>query len=449
MPVENDLAAAVDAVVDDCFTALSKLIAIPSVSVPGFDHSSLAVSASLTASLFTDAGASDVRVLEATAGYPTVCARWPAPAGRPTVLLYAHHDVQPARAEDGWTSPPFQARVRDGRLFGGGAPDNKAGIAVHLAALKALGRRPPVGVTVLVEGEEEIGSPGLGAFLDRHADLLRADVALIADTASLRVGQPALTISLRGLVDAVIELQTLAEPLHSGVFGGVVPDALSAMARLLASMHDANGATAIEGLVPQSATGLSLEGGELTRNANPVDGVTLPDDAEAALRAWTRPALSALALDAPAVATAGNQLAPRTRAKLSLRVPPGIEPGLACERLRAHLVANTPWGAELSIEPGQAVPPFRVDTTSETFTLAERCFADAWGIEPIRIGNGGSIPAAAALSSRLPNAAIILFGAADRTSRTHGIDESVNLDEIRRCALAEALLLTRLAHACS
>jgi acetylornithine deacetylase/succinyl-diaminopimelate desuccinylase-like protein len=396
--------------------------------------------------LFTDAGAPDVRILEAATGCPTVYAHWPAPAGSPTVLLYAHHDVQPAAEEDGWTSPPFRAHRRGGRIFGRGAADNKAGISVHLAALKALGSAPPVGVTVLVEGEEEIGSPGLPAFLDEHAELLAADVVLIADSASLRVGQPALTISLRGLIDAVVELRTLSGPLHSGVFGGVVPDALSAMTKLLATLHDEDGRTAIDRLEPQSADGLVLEGGELIRNAKPVAGVTLPSDAEAALRAWTQPALSILGFDAPAAASAGNQLVPSARAKLSLRIPPGITPELAREGLQAHLASHTPWGAELTIELGQSVAPFRVDADNEVFRLAESCFASAWGIAPIRIGNGGSIPAAAALASRFVDAPVILFGAADRTSRTHGVDESVEIDEIRRCALAEALLLAQLPH---
>jgi acetylornithine deacetylase/succinyl-diaminopimelate desuccinylase-like protein len=431
----------------DCLTALSDLISVPSVSLPGFDQSHVEASARLTASLFADSGAPDVRILETVTGHPAVCARWPAPAGSPTVLLYAHHDVQPASDEDGWTSPPFRAAPRDGRIFGRGAADNKAGIAVHLAALKALGPVPPVGVTVLVEGEEEIGSPGLPALLDEHAELVAADAVLIADAASLRVGQPALTISLRGLIDAVIELRTLSGPLHSGVFGGVVPDALSTMTRLLASLLYDDGTVAIKGLEPQSADGLALEGGELTRNAKPVPGVKRPSDAETALRAWARPALSVLGLDAPPAASAGNQLVPSARAKLSLRIPPGITPELARERLQTHLASHTPWGAELTIEPGQSVAPFRVDADNEVFRLAESCFATSWGIDPIRIGNGGSIPAAAALASRLVDAPVILFGAADRTSRTHGVDESVEIDEIRRCALAEALLLAQLADA--
>lgn len=442
----EQLTARVDAVMADCLASLSDLITVPSVSLPGSDQSHVGASAQLTAALLTGSGAPDVRILETATGHPTVYAHWPAPADSPTVLLYAHHDVQPAAQEDGWTSPPFRADRRGGRIFGRGAADNKAGVAVHLAALKALGPVPPVGVTVLVEGEEEIGSPGLPAFLDEHAELLAADAVMIGDSASLRVGQPALTISLRGLIDAVIELRTLSVPLHSGVFGGVVPDALTAMTKLLASLHDEDGKVAIDRLEPQSADGLALEGGELIRNAKPMAGVALPTDAEAALRAWTEPALSVLGLDAPAADTAGNQLVPCARAKLSLRIPPGITPELAWERLQAHLSSHTPWGAELTIEPGQSVTPFRADTDNEVFRLAESCFASAWGIDPIRIGNGGSIPAAAALASRFVDAPVILFGAADRTSRTHGVDESVEIDEIRRCALAEALLLTQLAH---
>lgn len=204
-------------------------------------------SAQMVSDLLSQAGFDDVRIVT-EGGAPAVIAQHPPPPGAPTVLLYAHHDVQPEGDRGQWHSPPFEPTERDGRLYGRGTADDKAGIATHLAAFRAHGGRPPVGVTVFVEGEEESGSPTLGQFLAAHRDELAADVIVIADSDNWSTEVPALTVSLRGMADCVVEVATLDHGLHSGLWGGVVPDALTVLVRLLASLHDDDGNVAVRGL---------------------------------------------------------------------------------------------------------------------------------------------------------------------------------------------------------
>ena len=425
--------------------ALGRLVAVPSVTPGGGDAAALQASAEAVALLLRESGLPDVRIVSAASGRPAVLGRRPAPPGARTVLLYAHHDVQPADDPGAWTTGPFVPSERGGRLYGRGAADNKAGIAVHAAAIRAHGGEPPVGLAVLVEGEEEVGSPTFGALLDEHRDLLRADVLVVADSATLEVGQPSLTVSLRGLVDCTVELRTLDAAVHSGVFGGIHPDALSALARLLATLHDDEGRVAVAGLDGAAVPGLALDGAQLRRNARGIPGVLAPaDDAAVARRAWTEPALSVLGVDAPTVDHASNQLLPVARARVSLRVPPGMRAAHGRDRLAAHLREHAPWGAQLQVTVGHAADPFLLDVRRPEFGLAEAAFADAWGVPPIRIGTGGTIPVVAELVERFPGAPVIMFGAADRTSNTHGVDESVDLGELRRTAFAEALLLAGL-----
>lgn len=243
----TDLSATVAGLLPGVLADLADLVAIPSVSAQTQHQADVDRSAAAVASLLEGAGCPDTRIVR-EGGHPAVIARYPAPAGAPTLCLYAHHDVQPAGDPSGWTTDPFVVCERDGRLYGRGVVDDKAGIGVHLAALRAFDGQPPVGVTVVVEGEEEIGSPSLGAILERHTDLLRADAYVICDSANWQVGTPALTTTLRGLADVVVEVTTLDHPLHSGQYGGAVPDALTALVRLLSTLHDDRGEVAVAGL---------------------------------------------------------------------------------------------------------------------------------------------------------------------------------------------------------
>jgi cysteinylglycine-S-conjugate dipeptidase len=447
-PDLSGLRAAVQKVLPQVRADLADLVRIPSVSADPVRHDQVRRSASATAHLLERAGFPDVRVLSAPGGQPAVVARRPAPPGVPTVLLYAHHDVQPEGRLDAWDSAPFEPTERRGRLFGRGAADDKAGIAAHLAAIRAHGGEPPVGVTVFVEGEEEVGSPTLAAFLDEHRDLLVADAIVIADSANWQVGTPALTTSLRGLVDCEVEVRTLQHAVHSGMYGGPAPDALTTLCRLLATLHDDEGNVAVGGLTSGPAADLDYPEDRFRAEAGLVDRVRTIGTGSLVERLWTRPALSVLAVDAPTVAEASNTLVPSARAKVSMRVAPGDDAGRAMDALVRHLETHVPWGAQVEVRRGESAEPFAVAATGPTYDAARAAFRDAWdGTEPVDMGVGGSIPFIAAFAEAFPDAAILVTGVEDPDTRAHGANEGLHLAEFERVCLAEALLLEYLAAA--
>ena len=426
---------------------LEALIRIPSVSADPGAKAAVRRSADLTAELLRGAGAPEVEILDGVeGGQPAVLARFPAPPGEPTVLLYAHHDVQPAGDPATWTSPPFAATERDGRLYGRGSADDKAGVAAHLAVLRAYHGQPPVGVTVLVEGEEEIGSPTLGVFLERYRDQLAADVIVLADSANFEVGTPALTTSLRGIADCVVEVRALEHGVHSGVYGGAAPDALTALCRLLASLHDQDGNVAIEGLVTAKTPDADYPEERFRAEAAMLDGVELLGTGSIAERIWAKPSASVLAIDATRVADASNTLIPAARAKVSIRLAPGDDAPRALQALARHLREHAPWGVQVSVAPGDLGQPFTVDAEGPAFDAARAAFRQAYGRDAVDIGVGGSIPFVAEFADAFPKAAILVTGAgADPDCRAHGPDESLHLGDFGRACLAEALLLAELA----
>jgi acetylornithine deacetylase/succinyl-diaminopimelate desuccinylase-like protein len=429
---------------------LVRLVGIRSVSADRAAAADVRASADEVARQLRDAGLPEVQVL-AAGGLPAVIARRPAPPGAPTVLLYAHHDVQPVGDRQHWTSDPFVAVERNGRLYGRGAADDKAGVAVHCAALRTLGALGAmnegrgVGVVVVVEGEEEIGSPTLPALLARHRDELSADVLVLADSMNWRVGVPALTTSLRGGMSAVVELRTADHALHNGLYGGPVPDALTAMARLLATLHDDEGNVAVDGLVRESADPLDLTDDRFRAEAGVLDGVRLLGTDTLTSRLWTRPALSVVGIDAPAVDTAGMVLVPAARAKIALRIGSGDDATNARDALVAHLEAHVPWGARIEVTTGQPVEPFRASTAGPAHATARSAFADAWGVAPVEIGVGGSIGFLAPFVRAYPEAEVLITGVEDPDTRAHAPNESLHLADFDRACLAEALLLHRLA----
>ncbi len=441
----RDLRAAVAAVLPAVRRDLERLVRIESVSADPARHDEVRRSADATATLFRDEGF-DVDILTAPGGLPAVVARKPAPPGTPTVLLYAHHDVQPEGVHDDWQSEPFEPTERDGRLFGRGAADDKAGIAAHLAAVRALGDDLAVGVTVFVEGEEEIGSPTLDALLDEHRELLRSDVIVIADSTNWDIGTPALTVSLRGLADCVVEVRTLDHAVHSGMWGGVVPDALTALCRLLATLHDDEGNVAIAGLTSSSAAQLDYPEDRLRAEAGVRDGVQLVGSGSIVDRLWARPAVAVIGLDATSVADASNTLIPASRAKISLRLAPGDDAAMSLIALRDHLVVHAPWGAEVTVTDGDLGEPFAIAADGPAYDAVRAAFTEAWdGVRPVDIGVGGSIPFIAAFAEVYPDAAILVTGVEDPDTRAHGANEGLHLAEFARVCLAEALLLATLA----
>jgi len=440
----TDLSAAIDRVLPSVRADLEDLIRIPSVSYEAARAGDVQRSAEATAALFEAEGFT-VRIVRAGEGAPAVIAKKPAPAGKPTVLLYAHHDVQPTGPVEQWTSDPFEPTERGDRLYGRGAADDKAGIAAHLAAVRAFGNDLPVGVTVFVEGEEEIGSPTLLQLLDEHSADLAADAIVIADSGNWDVGHPALTVSLRGLVESYVEVRTLDHAVHSGLFGGPIPDALSALCRLLATLHDDKGDVAVDGLHASRAADVAYPGDRLRAESSVLESVRLTGSGSLVDRLWTRPAIAVLGIDAPAVAEASNTLVPVARAKVSLRVAPGDDAVKASAALKEHLERNAPWGAQVTVTEGEVGQPCSINARGAGYEAARSAFQTAWGVEPIDMGMGGSIPFIAEFQRVFPSAAILVTGVEDPDTRAHGVDEGLHLAEFRKVCLAEATLLQNLA----
>jgi acetylornithine deacetylase/succinyl-diaminopimelate desuccinylase-like protein len=443
---ESDLRAAVAREMPGVRADLERLVRIPSIAFEGFDHSQVERSAEAVAGLLRDCGL-DTQIVK-QGGQPAVIGRKAAPAGAPTVLLYAHHDVQPVGDPALWTSDPFEPVERDGRLYGRGAADDKAGVMAHVAALRAFGGDLPVGVVVFVEGEEEYGSDSLDTILASHLEELRSDVIVIADSGNWDIGQPALTTSLRGLVNAFVEVKVLKSAVHSGMFGGPVPDALTALVRLLATMHDEQGEVAIDGLVGREGASVDYPEDRFRHEAGLLDGVKLIGKGSITDRAWTKPAVAVLGIDAPRTFEAANALQPSAKAKISVRLAPGDDPKSAFAAIRAHLEKHAPWGAQVEVTLESDGSPCVIDATGPAFDAARAAFQVAWdGTAPVDMGVGGSIPFIATFQEVFPQAAILVTGVEDPYSAAHGPDESLHLGEFERVCLAEALLLKNVAAA--
>jgi acetylornithine deacetylase/succinyl-diaminopimelate desuccinylase-like protein len=425
---------------------LEELVRIPGIAFDGYDFGPLERSAQAVARLFREAGVANARVERIGDGHPAVIGRRPAPPGAPTVLLYAHHDVQPIGEPSLWDSDPFEPVERDGRLYGRGAADDKAGVMAHVAALRALGGEPPVGVAVFVEGEEEYSTTSLEPLLRKHRDELAPDVVVVADSANWAVGRPALTTSLRGTVSTLVEVRTAEHAVHSGIFGGAAPDALTSLCRLLATLHDAAGEPAIAGLVRGEPAPLDYPPERFRAEASLLDSVSLIGTGPIGSRLWTRPAIAVLGIDAPSIANAPNALTPVARAKVSMRLAPGDDTKRAFALLREHLLRNAPWGAQVTVTLRGAGEPWAVHADGWAFTAARAAFTRAWdGVEPVDMGMGGSIPVVNVLTRLYPEATILVTGVEDPHSRAHGANESLHLGEFARVCTAEALLLSSLA----
>ncbi|MEU0496132.1 dipeptidase [Mycobacterium sp. NPDC006124] len=439
----SDIVSRVHSVLPSVRADLEALVRIESVWADPDRRDQVHRTAEMVSKLLAHAGFDDIRTVS-EGGAPAVIARRPAPEGAPTVLLYAHHDVQPEGDATQWASAPFEPTERDGRLYGRGTADDKAGIATHLAAIRAFDGDLPVGVTVFVEGEEESGSPSLGALLAAHRDLLAADVIVIADSMNWTTEIPSLTVSLRGLADCVVEVATLDHGLHSGMWGGVVPDAVSVLVRLLASLHDDDGNVAVEGLHQGSAADVEYSDEQVREETGMLDGVTQIGTGSVADRLWAKPAITVIGIDATSVAKSSNTLIPRARAKVSMRVAPGGDARAHLEALTRHLEAKAPWGARVTVTPGDMGQPYAIDATGPVYDAARAAFGRAWGTDPIDMGVGGSIPFIAAFADAFPEAKILVTGVEDPATQAHAVDESLDLGVLERAATSEALLLEAL-----
>jgi acetylornithine deacetylase/succinyl-diaminopimelate desuccinylase-like protein len=439
----SDLVKRVREVLPSVRRDLEDLIRIESVWADPARRGEVQRSADAVAKLLSDAGFGDVRIVS-EGGAPAVIARHPAPPGAPTVLLYAHHDVQPEGDPNQWHTPPFEPTERDGRLYGRGSADDKAGIALHLAAFRAHGSSPPVGVTVFVEGEEESGSPSLSRLLAAHRDLLASDVIVIADSDNWSTDVPSLTVSLRGLADCIVEVATLDHGLHSGLWGGVVPDALTALVRLLASLHDDDGNVAVEGLHEGTAADVDYTPQRVRAEAALLDGVSEIGSGTVPQRLWAKPAITVIGIDTTPIDKSSNTLIPRARAKVSMRVAPGGDAREHLEALTRHLERNAPWGAQVTVTPGDTGAPYAIDASGPVYDAARSAFEQAWGEAPVDTGVGGSIPFIAEFAEAFPAAKILVTGVEDPATQAHSVNESLHLGVLERAATAEALLLDAL-----
>lgn len=394
-------------------------------------------------------GFQDVTLLDTPDGSQSVYGLLPGPEGAPTVLLYAHYDVQPMLDESAWVTPPFELTERDGRWYGRGAADCKGGFLMHLLALRALRANGgvPVSVKVIVEGSEEQGTGGLERYAEAHPELLTADAIVIGDTGNFRVGLPTVTATLRGMTMIRVRIDTLEGNLHSGQFGGAAPDALAALIRVLDSLRAEDGSTVVDGLSPDSAwAGVQYPEGEFRQDAKVLDGVGLIGNGTVADRIWARPAVTVIGIDCHPVAGATPSIPASARAQISLRVPPGQDAAEATKLLFAHIEKHTPWGARVSFEQVGQGQAFRADTSSPAYaSMAEAMRVAYPGEEMQSSGMGGSIPLCNTLAALYPEAEILLIGLSDPEAQIHAVNESVSPEELERMSVAEALFLVNYA----
>jgi len=364
----------------------------------------------------------------------------------PTVLLYAHYDVQPPLNEAEWRTPPFELTEADGRWYGRGAADCKGNILMHLTALRALGDEVTVNLKLVVEGSEEQGTGGLEDWVPGHADLLRADAILVCDTGNAAVGHPAVTVSLRGMVNVIVHVEALASELHSGMFGGAAPDALAALVAMLATLRDAHGNTTVRGLDnTQTWPGAPYSPETFKADAGVLDGVSLLGDGTVSDMIWARPAVTILGLDCPPVLGSAAAITPRASARLNLRVPPGMQADEAAEALISHLHAVAPWGVHVKAETEASGSPFHANTGGPAYQAIAAAMQEAYGRPMVMLGQGGSIPLCNVLADTYPDAELIMMGVEEPLTLMHAPNESVDPAEIAAMALTEALFLQRYA----
>lgn len=430
---------------------LTELVAMRSVADPRqFPPEECAKAADFLVEAFTDAGLRDMRRVTTPDGTDAVVGHAPGPEGSPTVLLYCHYDVQPPLDDAAWTTPPFELTERDGRWYGRGTADCKGNIAMHLTALRALGGQEgngfPVGIKFVAEGSEEQGTGGLEQLVPQQPELFAADTLLICDTGNFALGLPTATTSLRGLANAVITVSTLRGEMHSGMFGGPAPDALAALVRILDSLRDEHGNTAIKGLSSDGTwDGVDYPAEQFRTDVGALDGVSLVGTGTVADELWARPAVTVLGIDCPPVVGSSAAVQAKVRARVSLRVPPGMDADHALRALTDHLTSAAPWGAKVEVEPESSGQPFRARTDGPAYRALATAMKEAYGKDMVQSGQGGSIPLCNVLAAQFPDAEVALIGVEEPGCLIHAPNESVDPSEIEHMALAEALFLSAYA----
>jgi len=425
---------------------LDQMVGVASVAFPGYPPEPVHQMAETVLGLFKAVGIENAALQEVPTGYPPIYGTLDGPAGSPTVMLYAHYDVQPAPPEQGWTSDPWTPTKKDdGRVYGRGAADDKGGLAIHLGTLRYFDGSPPCNIKVIFEGMEETNS-NLEAFVEAHPELFACELFVVCDMGNLEVGEPTLTTTLRGDVACIVTVKTLEHPLHSGVFGGPVPDAMMALAQLLATLHDENGDVAVEGVSSFEWDGMDFSEQDLRAGADMLDGAEVVGTGSVGSRLWSHPSISAIGIDITSIDGSSNVLLPVAKAKLSMRIVPGSDPKTELDALVKHLETHAPWGATVEVERTKEAPPFRCETGGPGYAAARVALEEAYGSAPGEAGSGGSIPLLRTLQQAAPNAEFILWGPEDvAKSRIHASDESVDPSEIEKMIVAQIRLLEHLA----
>lgn len=442
---------------------LKTLVRIPSVSFKGFPVSEVARSAEAVADLLRKRGLENVQILRIPGAHPYVYGERLRAPGKPTLLLYAHHDVQPPGREELWQSPPFEPTLRQGpggdRLYGRGTADDKAGVVVHTAAidsyLQTLGELP-VNVKMVIEGEEEIGSGYLQEFLQTFRSMLDADVLVLTDSGNFDCGVPALTIALRGLVGVDIEVRALTKTVHSGMWGGPLPDPAMALSKMLATLVDQEGRIAVPGILDDVRPITPKEEVELRkipfseREFREQAGVIpqarlLKEGPSPAVQVWRLPSLTVNAIQASSRGQAGNIINDVAWAKVTIRLVPDMDPQKILKKLTDHLQASTPWGLQTKIQVAAANGPWSTDPSGPAFEAAEAALQRGYGKEPLKIGCGGSIPFVQPFAKALGGAPALLIGVEDPYTNAHGENESLLVSDFKKACLGQIHLFSELA----
>ena len=418
---------------------LKDLVRIPSVSFPGFDAVPVRKCCDAVVALMKRHGLSDVRVLDAGAGHPSVFGHWRGASGAPTVLLYAHYDVQPPGREELWISPPFDPAVRDGRLYGRGTADDKGGVLMHLAAVSSYlqgAGNLPVNVKVLIEGEEEVGSANLEQLLVRNRALLAADAVIIADSENFDTGHPSLTVSLRGIVTVTVEVRSLASSVHSGTWGGPLPDPVLALAKMLATLVDEQGRPAVPGLADKvrilsprdraSLDSLPFSEGTYRRQSKLIDRAAIVGGPGTIYeKMWYRPSIAVNAFEASSRKQAANIINDAAWARVGVRIVPDMDPVETQTLLKEHLLRQAPWGVQVEIGLESPAHWWRTDTDLPIFNAALAALENGYGRTPAVVGAGGSIPFVRTITETLGGVPALLFGVGDPYAAAHSENESL------------------------
>ena len=427
---------------------LARLVAIPSLSEWGFPehtHAALLEAHEQLLELLREAGVEKLDSLSLEGTAPVITGEISGPEGAPTVLLYGHYDVVPAGDESKWDSPPFEATERDGAIYGRGAADSKSNLLVHVGALRAWEGRPPVGIKLLLEGQEEVGSPLEDGYPSQNPEPFRADAIVVADGGSIRAGQPSLTVSLRGDARITAEVRTLASNKHSGQYGGAAPDALIVLVRALSGLWDENGDVAVEGLRREEWTGEAYTDEEFRRLAELEPGMPIVGTGGIGSKIWSGPGITVLGIDCPAVDGAPAAVQAYARAVLNVRVHPEQPAAEAQAAVLRHLEAQRPFGVPLTLTVGATGDGFRARSSGPAWDAMVAAMTTAWGADTVEIATGGAIPLVKAMSEGVPDAAMFVFGSTDSFANIHGPNERVLVDEWEKALLAETLFFDEYA----